>query len=157
MSLLRDGIHRRAPLTARFGASRFGAARFGCVYGQDDLATLTREIKDENLEGVGPFYVWAEVLPTSSPFGNLVQHIPAIGTCAFTLGISTTVSYMYSANLTLGAASTDYHNPAMLANLILTCGSDEDVTFVAGNYMGSPSREQNPDPRSPSRRLLRGN
>lgn len=155
MSLLRDGRHRRAPLTARFGAARFGAARFGCVYGQNDLATLTREIKDENLTGTGPFYVWAEAIDTL--FAGQTQYISSTGICAIAFAISTTVDYAYSVNLTLGADSTDYFNPAMLVNLSLSCGSDEDVTFTSGSDMGSPSREQNPDPRSPSRqRLLRG-
>jgi hypothetical protein len=157
MSLLRDGIHRRAPLTARSGAGRSGAIRSGCVYGQDD--TVSIEIKDQNLEGVGPFYVWTERNRAGILFGNLTQYISSTGICAFTLGISTTVSYGYSTNLILGADSTDYFNPAMLCDLILTCGSDEDVIFTPGNALGSSSREQNPDPFAPDGRLRqsRGN
>jgi len=137
VSLLRDGIHRRAPLTARAGSARAGAARCGCVYGQDDLDGLTREIKGSGLIGVGPFYIWAEVLPNASPFSGGSQYY-STGVCAFHIGdLTSTVSYGFSANLLLGCLSTDYNNPAMLANLLLGC--EDDGSFVAGTVPGSNS------------------
>ena len=124
MSLLRDGIHRRAPLTARFGKARFGAARFGFCPGQSDFGGLTREIKNQALVSEGPFYVWKERLPTQPPFSGLVEYPPVQGLGRLLLNGSSTSSLGYSCNLLLGASSTSaLHKGATPANLLLGASS----------------------------------
>lgn len=91
MSLLRDGLHRRALLTARCGVARAGAVRLGWTPGQDDFEGLTREIKSNpGLTGVGPRYVWTERYRHEAPFGNVEQNIVAITGFAGTFTLSST-------------------------------------------------------------------
>jgi hypothetical protein len=105
----------------------------GAVYGQDDLATLTREIKDAALTGVGEFYVWRETLPIESPFGGRNQYVEATATGGLVFGGTSTISIVYSVNLVLGGSSTDYFNPAMVG--IIHFGGDDDApaSFVSGS------------------------
>ena len=95
MSRLRDGIHRRALLTARFGVARFGAFRFGFCPGQQDLDGLTREIKDQALTGEGPRYVWTERYPNEEPFSGLVTYDATV-IAAMEAELTATVSQGYS-------------------------------------------------------------
>ena len=105
MSLLRDGIHRRAHLTARMGGGRMGASRMGWTPGQDDLVTLAREIKDENLTGIGPFYIWTETYKGTGPF-KTINIFNISGLAALVMSESSTMQIITPWNLVIGIEAT---------------------------------------------------
>ena len=144
---LRDGVHRRAPLTARFGSARFGAARFGCAYGQDDLAELTREIKNAALVALGPFYVWAERYPTDAPFSGLVGHDLFTGLARLLMrGNSTSLLGATARLLLTGDSTSKFYSLGTTANLLLAGGDQMVFSTASLKLAGDSDSELVPGP-----------
>jgi hypothetical protein len=122
MSLLRDGVHRRALLTARFGVAKFGAARFGWLPGQNDLTLHTREIKDNPaLTGTGPRYVWSERYRNEAPFSGLVVYAPYDGLGHLQFTADSDITKVDSASIYFtGDSTVTYSAGASDANLLFT-------------------------------------